>query len=99
MSNIISKEEVERIAKLARLGVTDEEVQKATEDLGNILEHFSQIQKIDTKNVPTSDDVTDMKNITREDKADAECLCSAKTLLENAPETKDQQIKVKAVFN
>jgi len=98
MSNIISKEEVERIAKLARLGVTDEEVQKASEDLGNVLEHFSEIQKIDTKGVPTADDMTGTNNVTRDDKADAECLCPTEDLLKAVPETKDGQIKVKAVF-
>ena len=95
----ISPEEVKRIAALARLGVTNTEVAKATKDLGNVLEHFSEIQTIDTKNVPTSDDVTGLNNITREDVADPNNLCHAEELLKNAPETKDKHFKVKAVFS
>ena len=94
----ISEEEVQRIAKLARLGVTDEEVTAATHDLGNVLENFAQIQSIETKDVPMATDTSGLTNITREDEAAAEVLASHEELLERAPDTKDRQLKVKAVF-
>ena len=99
MSAKVTSEEVKKVAQLGRLGLTDPEIQRATEQLSGILEHFSEIQKIKTKGVPTSDDVTGLKNVTREDKAQPEALCDTKELLDRAPETKDGQLKVKAVFD
>lgn len=98
MSTKVTPQEVRKIAQLARLGLTDEEITRATAQLSSILEHFSQIQKIKTKNIPTSDDVTSLKNITRTDEARPETLCRTDALLEAAPEIKNQQFKVKAVF-
>ena len=99
MSKItISRQEVERIAKLSRLGLTDEEISQAAKDLGGVLGHFSEIQKINTTGVKTSDDVTGLTNVTRDDEATSESLCSAQTLLGNAPDTHQGQVKVKAVF-
>lgn len=94
----ISKQEVERIAKLSRLGLTPKEISQATKDLNSVLEHFSEIQKIDTSDTQAADDVTGLKNITRDDEAVSETLCDTSILLDNAPETLKGQIKVKAVF-
>ncbi len=98
MSTAVTPEEVKKVAQLGRLGLSDEEVTRATQQISGILDHFSQIQEIKTKNVPTSDDVTGLKNVTREDKAEPEELCSTESLLKAAPETKNGQFKVKAVF-
>lgn len=98
MSAKVTPEEVKKVAQLGRLGLTDEEIERATQQLSSILDHFSQIQKIKTKNVSTSDDVTGLKNVTREDEARQNDLCEAKNLLEAAPEIKNGQFKVKAVF-
>mgnify|MGYP002625366031 CR=1 FL=1 len=93
-----SPKDVRRVATLARLGLTEEEVTKAAKDLGNVLEYFSRIQTINTKGVPTSDDITGSKNVTRADEANPELLCSTESLLGAVPETQDNQIKVKSVF-
>jgi len=95
---IISPQEVSRIAQLARLGLTSEEIKQATQDLAGVLANFSQIQSIDTTNTSTSDDVTGLTNITRPDKPDPEGLCSTQILLDRAPATHQDQVKVKAVF-
>lgn len=97
MSTVTSGE-VKNVAQLGRLGLTDDEVGRATQQLSDILGHFSQIQKIKTKGVPTSDDVTGLKNVTREDEAKPEELCFTDALLQAAPESKNNQFKVKAVF-
>lgn len=98
MPKIISEEEVKHIAALARLGISADAIKTSTKDLANILEHFSQIQKIDTKNTPTSDDVTGLQNVTRPDTAKPELLCGTEKLLTAAPEVHKRHIKVKAVF-
>jgi aspartyl-tRNA(Asn)/glutamyl-tRNA(Gln) amidotransferase subunit C len=96
--SLISSAEVKRIADLARLQLSEHEIKQATKDLGNVLNHFSQIQAIDTSNVPTSDDVTGLSNISRVDLAVDDLLCSTQALLDNAPQTHQGQIKVQAIF-
>ena len=98
MPATISIEQVKRVAQLARLGLTEAEAERAAQDLGNILSHFAQVQTIDTQGVPTSDDVTGLQNITRDDKAQTEVICTHADLLARAPELQHNQIKVKAVF-
>lgn len=98
MSKKVTAEQVKKVAHLGRLGVSDEEVNRATEQLSSVLNHFSQIQKIKTEGIPTADDVTGLKNITRADTARPEQLCATNELLLRAPETKDGHLKVKAVF-
>lgn len=94
----ITKEDVAKIADLARLQLTDEELSAATADLKNILAHFAAIQAIDTTGVPTADDASGRSNVTRSDKAAPEELATHKELLEAAPQVKDNHVQVKAVF-
>ncbi len=96
--NTISPEEVRSIARLSRLALTDEEVEQATKDLSGILGHFSAIGSIDTTDVPPADDASGLKNITREDVATPNALCSAADLLERAPKINKQYVQVPGVF-
>ncbi len=95
----ITVEDVQKIAQLARLQLSEKELKKAAEDLAGILNHFSQIQHIDTTNVPAADDMSGMKNVSREDAAAAEALCKPEDVIKTAPETHNGQIKVTAVFS
>lgn len=95
----ISAKEVKRLAALGRLQLTNDEVEKATENLGAILSNFKVIQQIDTTDVPTADDASGLKNQTRVDEAAPNTLTTPERLLELAPAVVDQQIQVKAVFD
>lgn len=94
----ISKDNVERVARLARLGLSDEEKERFTKNLEGILGHFSSIQHINTENVPTADDASGLHNVTREDLSDDGALCSPDELLARAPCVQDGHIRVKSVF-
>ena len=96
--DLLSRDDVERIAALARLPLAGEAAQQAQRDLAGILTHFAQIQKVTTKDVATSDDVTGLKNVTRADEERADTLCSSETLLAAAPDRSNNHLKVKAVF-
>lgn len=98
MSNKVTIEQVKKVAQLGRLGVDEKEISQATKQLSVVLEHFSDIQQIKTDGVLAADDVTGLNNVTRTDTAQPEELCSTDQLLKQAPEIKDRQIKVKAVF-
>jgi len=94
----ITKTEVKKMAQLARLKLSDKEIEAATKDLSSILEHFSTIQSIDTTGVPTSDDVSGLSNIARSDTPDQGNIASIEDTLKAAPDTKDGQLKVTSVF-
>jgi aspartyl-tRNA(Asn)/glutamyl-tRNA(Gln) amidotransferase subunit C len=96
---LLSLADVKKIASLARLRLSPEAAAAAQRDLAGILKHFSQIQSIDTRDVPTSDDVTGLKNVTRLDEARPEAICSSEDILAAAPSASENHIKVKAVFD
>ena len=67
MASSIDKHELEHLAKLARVQLDPQEEEKLLTDLGNILEHFKELQEIDTANVEPMAGGTDLKNIFRAD--------------------------------
>jgi len=92
----ISKKEVEKIAKLARLELSDKEVDTYAQQLSAILGYVDQLQEVDTKNVEITSQVTGLSNIMREDVV--ESFDNSEELVKMAPENQDNLIKVKAVF-
>ena len=63
----LSREEVMHIALLARLGLTEEEVEKFREQLSNILENFEALQQLDTTDIPPTAQSIALQNVMRED--------------------------------
>ncbi len=97
MATQLTKKEVEKIAHLARLDLTQEELDIYTEQLSAILGYIDQLQEVDTENVPITTQVTGLSNVLREDSVDA--CDNASEIIACAPEHEDNQIKVKAVFS
>lgn len=95
---MITEEDIKKVATLSRLGLTQTELKSATKDVGNILDHFSAIQHIDTVGVPAADETGALANTAREDVVRSEQLATHADLLANAPATDKGQIKVPAVF-
>jgi len=65
---MIDKQTVEKVAEIARLNLTEKEVEKFSKDLTNILGAFEDLKKADTKNVEPTFQPVEVKNIVREDK-------------------------------
>lgn len=63
----IKESEVRHIAKLARISLTDEEVEKFSKQLGSIIEYFKQLSEINTSQVQPTSQVTGLVNNLRED--------------------------------
>ena len=96
MPSKLSKKEVEKIAKLARLELADDEIKTYSEQLSDILGYIDQLQEVDTENVKITSQVTGLSNVMRQDEVDA-CE-NPRELVEMAPEHEDGLVKVKAVF-
>lgn len=69
----INKELIEHVAEVARLKLTDKEIEKFSKELKEIIEAFSTIDKIDTKGIEPSLQPIELRNMLREDKKE-ECL-------------------------
>ncbi|MEK6697716.1 MAG: Asp-tRNA(Asn)/Glu-tRNA(Gln) amidotransferase subunit GatC [Nitrospirota bacterium] len=63
----ISKQEVEHVAKLARLEFSQQEKEKLTQQLSNILTYVEKLGELDTKGVEPTSHVLDIKNVMRDD--------------------------------
>ena len=92
----LSREEVLHIARLARLGISDAEVEKFREQLSNILENFEALKNVDTTNVPSTAHSIALQSVMRDD----ETIPSlpAEEILKNAPHREGEFFRVKAVL-
>lgn len=92
----ITRKEVEHVANLARLQLTEEEAERYTKDLNAILGFAAKLNELDTSNVQPTSHATDVKNVMRED-VNRPSL-PHEDVLKNAPDHEDGQFKVPAVF-
>jgi len=95
---MITKKDVEHIAKLARLGLGDKEVEKFQKEISLILVYVSQLQRADVSGIEPTSHITGAKNIARKDKSGNIDIEKIKKILDEVPETKENYVKVKAVF-
>jgi aspartyl-tRNA(Asn)/glutamyl-tRNA(Gln) amidotransferase subunit C len=92
----ISREEVLHIARLARLGLTDDEVDRLSEQLSNILENFEILKQVDTTGIPPTAQSVLLQNVIGEDII-APSL-PPDDVLANAPQREGDLFKVRAVL-
>lgn len=92
----LTEDEVRHIALLARLGLSDAEIEKFRNQLSDILEHFEELKEVDTTNLPPTAQSVSLENIYRAD----EPAPSMPTpdILANAPETEENFLKIRPVL-
>lgn len=88
--------DIKYFAKLARIKLTSVEEKKFSNDLGEVLGHFKQLQEIDTDGVPPMAGGTELRNVFREDEPRESRL--DRTGVEQFPEAKSDFLKVPKVF-
>ena len=89
---MISKEVVEKVAKLSRLNLDEEEIALYADQLSQILDTMEGLQQIDTEGVAPLAHVLPIENVLREDEV-GECFTQEKVLA-NAPEQADGMFQV-----
>jgi aspartyl-tRNA(Asn)/glutamyl-tRNA(Gln) amidotransferase subunit C len=92
----ISKEEVQHIALLARLGVDEADLEKFSVQLSNILENFEILQQVDTTGVPPTSHPVPLSNVMRDD--EVKPSFPQAEILANAPREEDGCFRVRAVL-
>ena len=89
---MITIKDVEHVAKLARLSLTDEEKEKFTHQLGDVLAHVEKMNEVDTTGVEPMNHPIDFYNVTREDVKIYEN--TRDELMQNAPDVEGEFFKV-----
>ena len=93
----ISREEVKKVAQLARLELNENEVNNHAVQLEKILEYIKQLEKINTNNVPCTTRAIEVINVFRKD--ENKDFVNNEALLELAPSREDKFFKVPKIIN
>ncbi len=92
----LSLAEVEHVAQLANLALTDEEQELFREQLSSILEYASRLQQVDTDAIPPTSTVLPVENVMRSDTVQPSL--PQEDVLANAPATEDGCFRVPVVL-
>ena len=93
----ISRDEMAKVAKLARIELSDVELAGMAVEVSSILDFVETIQNTDTAGIEPTSQVTGLKDVWREDEIKKSKI-SPKDLLAGAPEILDGYVKVKKVL-
>ena len=96
MASPLNKHDLERLAKLARIELDPGEEEKLLRDLGQMLDHFKELQELDTKNVPPMTGGTELFSVFRND--DERANTDQGAGVGSFPEKQDGYLKVPPVF-
>ena len=92
----ISRDEILHIALLARVGLTEAEVDRLSEQLSNILENFEILKQVDTTNIPPTAQSIALQNVVSDDVIAPSLPLN--DVLANAPQQEGDFFKVRAVL-
>ena len=93
----ITKEEVNKVAHLARLELNEDEINNHAEQLEKILGYIKQLEKIDTDDTPCTTRAIEVINIFRKDEnKNSDCT---EELLELGPDREEKYFKVPKIIN
>lgn len=93
----ITRSEVEAVAELAKLQVTDDQIAHYTEQLNRILEYVDKLNEVDTSDVPPTASVLPLTNVLRADTPGS--TLPPEKVTRNAADAEANQFKVSAVLD
>jgi aspartyl-tRNA(Asn)/glutamyl-tRNA(Gln) amidotransferase subunit C len=93
----LRREEVEHVAHLARLGLSDEELHTLADQLSAILEHMRVLNQLDTSEIPPTAQVIPLRNVMRRDEPRASL--PIEDVLQNAPARDGNYFRVPPVLD
>lgn len=67
----LTREDILHVAKLAKLDITDSEIEKFTPQLSNVINYFSELQEVKTEGVEPTSQTTGLENVSRSDNPEA----------------------------
>ena len=93
----LTRDDILKLARLARLDLTDEEIERFPKELTAILHYVEQLQSADVTGLEPTNQVTGLTNVTRKDEV-IDYGYAPKELLKNVPAVLDDHIKVKRMI-
>lgn len=93
----LTRDDILKLAQLARIDLSDDEVAEFADELTSILQYVEQLQTIDVGGLQPTSQVTGLVNVTRDDTL-VDYGYEAEDLLRNVPAVEDDQIKVKRMI-
>lgn len=97
MPNIITDETIEYVSILAKLELSDEEIEQAKKDMGRMLDYIDKLNELDTSDVEPMSHVFPVQNVFREDIVTNGN--GSEETLKNAPEAKNTMFMVPKTFD
>ena len=94
--NKISKEQVKKVAELAKIELNEEEIDNHSSQLEKILEYIDQLKKIDTENIPCTTRAIEVINVLRDDHK--KIFKNRDDILDQAPSREDDFFKVPKIL-
>ena len=95
---MISRSDVEHVARLARLGLTDDELDRMVGQLSRILEAVNVLQSVDTSAIDPTAQVIELENVMRDDVASDSQRLSREAALAGAPLCEGPMLRVPVVL-
>lgn len=92
----LSREQVQHIARLARLGVSDDDADRLRDQLSVILDYFERLRQVDTEGIPPTAHTLSLHNVLRDDISQPSYPPDA--VLANAPVRESDHFRVKAIL-
>ncbi|HIK39672.1 Asp-tRNA(Asn)/Glu-tRNA(Gln) amidotransferase subunit GatC [Thermoleptolyngbya oregonensis NK1-22] len=93
---MLDREQVHKVAHLARLALTPAEEEQFTTQLGSILEYFEQLNELDTRDVPPTTRAIDVSNVVRPDVLQP--YPDREAILDSAPDRDGEFFKVPQIM-
>ena len=93
----ITRADVQHVARLARLGLDDEEMDRLASELDHILDAMQALGQLDTSAIPPTAQIIPLRNVMRDDVSRPSW--PVEDILKNAPATRDQQFLVPPVLD
>lgn len=93
----LNREDVLKLARLARLALQDNEVDEFRKELTDVLQYIEQLKDVDISGLQPTAQITGLTNVMREDQV-IDYGVSRTDLLRLAPDTQDDQLKVKRMI-
>ncbi len=92
----ISKEQIKHVAALARLEISEDNLDKYAQEVGTLIELAEELNEVDTTNVKPTTHMLQTKNVMRED--EAKKWTTREDILKNAPDHKDGLFRVPSIL-
>jgi aspartyl-tRNA(Asn)/glutamyl-tRNA(Gln) amidotransferase subunit C len=88
--------DIRYVAKLARIALSDDEIERFSKELGELLRHVRALEELDTASVPATAQVVESRNVLRED-VERPCL-DREVVLDGAPQRQGEFFRVPRII-